>query len=271
MALAGFLASCGDNIVDPKLPPGATRFSPPTFYATWWEMTKSCSGRSGSLSNVTWYEVPAGVPFELDGERVSAYWSAGSNRIVISASVYDHGPVIRHEMLHALLGSKGHSRRDFLEDCLGYVTCTSKCVTDAGPPPVVPASVPRVTPTALEVTMTIAPSVVRSTVDDGYFTLTVQARNPAGNPVFVLLPILTFSDLPSSFSYQFSGPSGEFDFLPVFDDGVQSFAAGETKVHAFDFFADNNGALKGHLFPGLYTVTAGYGGQMTPIRSLQLF
>src|SRR5688500_9835448 len=105
IALTWFLAACGDNVVDPRLPAGAVQFTPPTCYSTWWEMTKSCSGRSGSLDDVTWYQVPAGVSLELDGESVSAYWSAASNRIVISASVRDDGHVIRHEMLHALLGT----------------------------------------------------------------------------------------------------------------------------------------------------------------------
>jgi hypothetical protein len=174
-------------------------------------------------------------------------------------------------MLHSLLGSKGHSRRDFLEDCLGYVTCTPQCVADAGPAPVVPASVPRVAPAALEVTIAIAPNIVRSSVNHGYFTLTVRARNPAGNPVFVVLPTPDLADKPVSFSYQVFGPHGETDFVFMLDEGVASFAAGETKIHVFDLFADNNGMLRGHLFPGQYTVAAGYGLQMTPSQFLQLF
>ena len=79
MALAA-AASCADNIVDPKLPQGATSFTAPAVYTTWWEMTKACSGRSGSLAAISWYKVPAGLPLELDGQSVSAYWSAGSNQ-----------------------------------------------------------------------------------------------------------------------------------------------------------------------------------------------
>ena len=269
--LGGSLLSCGDTLVDPKLPFGATPFTPPSFYADWWEMTKACTGRSGSLSDVTWYTVPEGVPLELDGEQVSAYWSAASNQIVVSASVRDNGQVVRHEMLHALLGSKGHPRQEFLEKCLGYVACSTKCVADAGPAPIVPASVPRVTPAALEVTMAITPFTVRSSVNHGHFTLTVRARNPAGSPVFVVLPTPSGAGKPVSFSYQFFGPSGESDFVYMLDEGVASFAAGETKIHVFDFFADNEGALMRHLFPGQYTVAAGYGLQMTPSQALQLF
>lgn len=265
VALAALLTACGDTIVDPKLPAGAVQFTPPSYFTTWWDMTKACSGRSGSLNDITWYVVPAGVPLELDDELVSAYWSAASNRIVLSAAVQDNGQVVRHEMLHALLASKGHSRQDYLEDCGGYVSCSSKCVADAGPAPIVPASVPRVSPTALEVGMTIAPNVIRSWENAGYFAVTVQARNPAAHPVLVVLPS------PVSFLYQFVGPSGEVGSVPVLDEGVQSFAAGETKVHVFDFFDDFQGALPGHLFPGNYGLTTGFAGHTTPVRSVQLF
>ena len=265
LALAALL-SCGDNIVDPELPSAAVAFTPPAYYATWWEMTKSCSGRSGSMSGVEWYSVPG--PLFLNGEAVSAYWSAGSNRIILSGEVIDDGQVVRHEMLHALLGDKGHSRGDFLERCAGYVTCSSQCVADAGPAPVVPATVPRVSPSALEVTMAIEPNVVRASVNSGYFTVTVRARNPAGNPVFVVLP--GDSDpLPVSFASQLLGPSPEMQTVLVRDAAVASFAAGETKVHAFDFFVDNQGSLPRHIFPGLYTVRGTFGGHNAPTLSLQ--
>lgn len=268
MALLGFLAACGDNIVDPRLPPGAKAFTPPSFYSTWWEMTKACSGRSGSLSDVKWYVVPSGVQLELDGESANAYWSAGSNQIVLSELVVDDGQVVRHEMLHALLGKQGHSRRDFLEICAGYVACTSKCVEDAGPAPVVPANVPRVAPSALEVTMTISPNPLFGGVNAGYFTVLVRARNPAGTPVFVVLPGSS-DPLPVSFVAQLLGPASELESTFVRDAAATSFAAGEVKVHAFDFFVDDDGDRRRHIFPGLYTVRGSYGGQRAPDQALQ--
>ena len=269
MLLAWFVASCGDNIVDPDLPAGAVRFTPPSFYSTWWEMTKACSGRSGSLDEVEWYVVPAGVRLELDGESVSAYWSAGSNQIVLSEPVRDDGQVVRHEMLHAMLGSKGHSRREFLENCAGYVSCTSKCVDDAGPAPIVPATVPRVDPSALEVTSIVTPIPVRSGVNEGHFTVTVRARNPASNAVVVVLPDAS-NPLPVSFRCQLLGPSGEMEAAFVRDPGATSFAAGETKVHVFDFFVDDQGVQPRHIFPGLYGVRASYGGKLAPDLTIQV-
>ena len=266
--MAGSVLSCSDNIVDPRLPPGAMPFTPPSFYSTWWEMTKACSGRSGSLNDVKWYVVPSGVPLELDGESANAYWSAGSNQIVLSESVVDNGQVVRHEMLHALLGKQGHSRRDFLEICAGYVACTSKCVEDAGPATAVPVTVPRVAPSALEVTVTISPNPLFSAVNAGYFTVLVSARNPASTPVFVVLPGAS-DPLPVSFACQLIGPSSELEAAFVRDAAAASFAAGEVKVHAFDFFVDDHGDRRWHIFPGLYGVRGSYGGHLAPDQSLQ--
>lgn len=266
-AVAGSILSCADNIVDPRLPPGATQFTPPAVYTTWWEMTQACSGRSGSLDAVTWYEVPAHVPLESDGRRVTAYWSAASNQIVVSATVARNGQVVRHEMLHALLRTKGHSRADFLERCAGRVTCTSQCVEDAGPAPVVPASVPRVAPSAMQVTVRADPVNPLSSVNDGYFSMTVRVHNPAPNPVFVVLPEPTTLGAPMSFSYRLSGVGSEAVNLIALDAGVATFAAEETKEHVFDFFI-GNGSLPGHVYPGLYTFWGAYGTYPAPDYSL---
>ncbi|MEO7711806.1 MAG: hypothetical protein ABIV10_02675, partial [Gemmatimonadaceae bacterium] len=258
------VASCGDNIVDPTLPQGATAFTAPAVYTTWWEMTKACSSRSGSLAAISWYVVPAALPLALDGQSVSAYWSAGSNQIVISAAVAEDGPVIRHEMLHALLGSKGHPREEFLGRCAGYVTCTSKCAEDAGPAPVMPTSVPRVSPTDLIVTAVIAPPPNSGLVDGNYFAIVVRARNPFGYTVAAALPTsAVLPDAKISFAYTITGVGGESAQIYAFDGSASTFAAGETKTHVFDFFV-GDGFRQGRIFTGPYTANVGYGGNFAP-------
>lgn len=265
LALAAFLESCGDNIVDPKLPAGALQFTPPSHYATWWEMTKSCSGRTGSMADVTWYQVAADL-FTLEGQPVSAYWSAGSNQIVLSGEVLDDGQVVRHEMLHALLKEKGHSRAEFLEKCAGYVTCTAGCVSDAGPAPPVPSTVPRVSASALEVTMRITRDPPFGI--GGVFTITVSARNPAAATVFVNLPTIGQSQI--SFAYSIPGPVSKSDRVTVHDYSSATFAAGETKLHVFELFADGQGNLPRHIYPGQYTVTGVFGGQSAASQFIQV-
>lgn len=268
LTLVAFLTSCGDNIVDPRLPAGAIQFTPPPHYATWWEMTKSCSGRSGSMEGVNWYQVPAEL-FVLDGKSVSAYWSAGSNQIVLASGVLDDGQVVRHEMLHALLGEKGHSREQFLEKCAGIVTCTANCVVDAVAAPPVPSSVPRVSPSALEVTMDIRRDPPFGAVAISHYTVTMRTRNPAANTVFVNLP--TLSQFEVSFGLSLTGPTSKLERVFVHDYSSATFAAGETKIHVFDLFVDNQGLLPWHFARGPYTVRGTYGGQAAPLESLQLF
>lgn len=264
MALAA-VASCADNIVDPKLPEGATPFTVPAVYTSWWEMTKACSGRPGSLAAISWYEVPLGALLELDGQSVSAYWSAGSNQIVVSAAVTEDGPVIRHEMLHALLGSKGHPREEFLGRCAGYVTCSSKCAEDAGPAPGIPTSVRRVSPTELIVTAEIAPATNLRIVESSYFAITVQARNPFAYAVVAVLPTsAVVRDAKISFAYTITGVGGESAQIHALDSSASTFAAGETKVHVFDFFV-GDGFRQGRIFTGPYTATVGYGGHFAPV------
>ncbi len=264
MALAA-AASCADNIVDPKLPPGATPFTAPAVYTTWWEMTKACSGRSGSLAAISWYKVPSGLPLKLDGQSVSAYWSAGSNQIVISELVKEDGPIIRHEMLHALLRSKGHPREEFLERCAGYVTCGIKCAEDAGTAPVIPASVPRVSPTDLIVTAAIAPITDIRVIEGSYFAITVRARNPYTYTVVAALPAsAVVPNAKLSFAYTINGDGGESAQIHALDSSASTFAAGETKAHVFDFFV-GDGARHGRFFSGVsYTATGGYGGHLAP-------
>jgi len=132
----------------------------------------------------------------------------------------------------------------------------------------VPATVPRVAPTALEVSIMVEPGTVRASENSGYFAVTVRARNPAGNPVFVVLP--DESNPPAtSFAVQFVGPSPEIQAVTARDPAIASFAAGETKVHAFDFFVDNQGALPRHIYPGLYTLRGTFGGHSAPEQGFQ--
>ena len=177
----------------------------------------------------------------------------------------EDGAIIRHEMLHALLGSKGHPREEFLGRCAGYVTCTSKCAEDAGPAPVVPTSVPRVSPTDLIVTAAIAPPTNLGIVDGSYFAIVVRARNPYTHTVVAALP--TSAVVPGariSFAYTINGVGGESAQIYALDGSASTFAAGETKAHVFDFFV-GDGFRQGRIFTGPYTAMVGYGGHFAPM------
>jgi hypothetical protein len=55
--------------------------SNPAVYARWWSLVESCSGLQGSLSDVSWYQVPGSENVARSGEQVAGYWASVENRI----------------------------------------------------------------------------------------------------------------------------------------------------------------------------------------------
>jgi hypothetical protein len=259
--LAATLVAACEQIVDPALPTDAIAFTPPPLYTRWWAMTESCSGKNGSLSSVKWDVVPNTSDFLLNGETVSGYWTEGSNSIVVAAGVRLDGAVVRHEMLHALTRTSGHSRADFLERCGGVVSCTSQCVTDAGTVPTIDPALPVVSPDSLDVTVELAPAQPSLAVDSGAFTMIISVHNPANHSIVAALPQLTGGtsavysfDIKSTFA-----PGGRFQGVrSIADPSVIVFAAGETKHQYFDFIIGNITSGR-TITPGLYDFSGAYG------------
>jgi hypothetical protein len=268
--------SCG-HLVDPPLPADATQFAPPPVYTRWWAMVEECSGLTGSLDNVQWYSAPEQL-FDPNnsGEPVEGYWSAATNRIVLSSNDTIDGSTVRHEMLHALTRSGAHTRSQFLRNCGGVVPCPTKCVQEAGAPVTPDAGTPRIAPSELEVTSAISPQTPGFDTDDGLATFTVSARNPFPYPVVVLLSAIG-GGIATTYRYDMIREAGgnvsSADF--AYDIGGTYFAAGETKRDVFDFIlvpisTPSFGAVPGTgtggiaLPPGNYVFRGDYGGQFAP-------
>ncbi len=164
------------------LPGGAHRFAAPAQYRAWWALTEACSGLRGDFSAVTWYVVPNADSFSLEGETVNGAWSSDGNRIVLGASVTTDGSLVRHEMLHALLQSGKHPRKQFLADCGDIVVCIEQCVTDAGGPPDTSQDAPILPPSALPAAVLLAPDTVPIATDSGWITITVTLTNTSNQP-----------------------------------------------------------------------------------------
>ena len=120
--LASLLRVAACTIVDP-LPPTAKRFSPPSVYGAWWSMTEACSGTTASFNAIEWYVVPTVQLFRHDGQDVAGYYDSRRHRIVLAQPGQLYGPLVRHEMLHAINGAPGHPRSQFLGRCGGVVVC----------------------------------------------------------------------------------------------------------------------------------------------------
>jgi hypothetical protein len=109
-------------------------------------MMEQCSGRSGALQDIVWYQVPGTSTVMVNGQSAEGYWNAAERRMVVASTAVLDGGTIRHEMLHALLGVHGHPRSQFLGTCAGLVTCADNCVADAGLMPIPSDGVGGLTP-----------------------------------------------------------------------------------------------------------------------------
>lgn len=101
-----------------RLPHDAKPLVPPAIYRTWWAATEACAGLRGSFESITWYAV-SGSAFSVSGGSAVGLtrilpWR--TDVVLARAHVADE-LVVRHEMLHALLGRGGHPPVYFEERC----------------------------------------------------------------------------------------------------------------------------------------------------------
>jgi len=230
-------------------------------------MTESCSGRTGPLSEIDWYVVPGVPQFEHKGRAVSGYWSSRDDRVVLAEQAMLDGGLVRHEMLHALLGHAEHTRDAFLERCGGSVVCLAGCLQDVESAPVSGPTIVRVTPGEMHIDVVVEPAQPQRSIDEGHFRLMVTVTNPRADSVIVLLP--SSGDAPpASFSFLLnSGRTGLWFTEHAWDAGVTVFAPGATRRAVFDFqLADRFDGIRA-LPEGVYEVKGGFGPASSIMRS----
>jgi hypothetical protein len=247
-----------DRIVDPKLPDDAELFTPPPVYSTWWQMTEACSGLNGSLSAVTWYKTDQVVHDVRTGEVVAGYWTAGSNRIVLTSTVMLDGGTVRHEMLHALLQKGGHQRDQFLGKCAGTVDCEEACVEEAGTYPNPPETPLEIAGDGIEITTQVEPGTPLRSIDEGRFTVTVYAHNTSSHWVTVTPRAPAAAN--ETFAVELSGANGSTGKHEIaIDPSQRIFAPNETKRQVFDMVIGDY-PFGNQLLPGDYVARASYAG-----------
>lgn len=119
-ALPILLTACGTGTEPTSdLPAGAVAVSPSQSYSDWFAKTEACSGVTGSLSTIQFFVVPGVTEFSTTAGNKIGMWIKQGNRsrIVIAGSFQDHEMVVRHEMLHALIGVTGHPAGLFEGEC----------------------------------------------------------------------------------------------------------------------------------------------------------
>jgi hypothetical protein len=267
LILSGLLSSvvACESTTAVELPPTAVSLAPPARFALWWRMTEACSGVQGDLASVSWYVVPNTTTLDLDGERVHGYWVRGANRIVLADAHRYDGPLVRHEMLHALLRVPGHPRATFLSACDGIVACDGACETEAGGRPPPPASAPELLPRDLGTRVEVIPSMPAVSIDDGAVVVTVTITNPRNEPVWVRLTP--------------QGPgdplSHTFGVLIDYDDPVKIGTSGYTWIASQRFPLGARERRRyivfdGDLFAGRYGVRGYFNVDTAPRIALQV-
>ena len=102
---------------------------PPVDYDAWWRATEACAGVRGEISAVRWFVIDQDR-FSVDGTWFNAFWFAAGNIIVLARPYVYDGPVVRHEMLHALLRRGDHPAAYFRGRCARVVRCAQECQRD---------------------------------------------------------------------------------------------------------------------------------------------
>lgn len=122
-AVLGMVLTLSCTMPTGPLPDGAERIEPPLIFRVWWQQVESCAGRSESFRAVTWYRVPVQheLGFPHRGRLVTGLWAARGNRILLSDHVLESPPIVRHEMLHAILRSGDHPTHYFVVRCGDWV------------------------------------------------------------------------------------------------------------------------------------------------------
>jgi hypothetical protein len=109
LGLLTLLSGCGFD------PEGDTPMTPPAVYREWWAKTESCSGRTGDFDRLRW-SVIEGYSFPCSSGDCAGHWRTNHHVFLASEWVMDE-MVVRHEMLHDLLGKPGHPDPPFGIGC----------------------------------------------------------------------------------------------------------------------------------------------------------
>lgn len=241
------------------LPLTAQRFEPPAIYSRWWQMVEQCSGRAGDFRRVEWFRVPEPL-VQYGGRYVGGFWESRGNRIVLAGEFPDDGVMVRHEMLHAILGRGGHPPELFLGSCARVLDCVL-CANTKMPA----IAFKRVASSALEVTSS-AELLTPEADGQRWVALRVAARNRLESAV--LVSDTGVASPPPGFLYTLQGPTyGYIGGYPAAHLSQLFFRPGETKQWLFEFRVAGQPA-RYRLSPGWYILKGGFGRTWAAFDSL---
>lgn len=229
------LAECSTPVAPPSFPSQAVALQVPAPYTLWWRATEQCSGLNAALSGVKWYVLPSASELVVGGHAYDGYWWPDGNRVVLTKRAALDGQLVRHEMLHVLIGVHGHPRSYFFDRCAGIVACEGTCQAEGGGVPAPDPNGALVDASALDVSVQVTPAVSVFQVDSGWLTVTVSARNPRPQSVWVrLLRQSADAAAGPTFGYTFGNGTEAYLFST---DPRLPFGPGQTTRYMFDAHA----------------------------------
>jgi hypothetical protein len=229
--------ACTGTTTEPPLPAGAVPIIAKPQYALWWRLAERCAGVSGDMGAINWYVVPDAAA--LGSDDVQGMYYPVSHRIVLAGRFAESAPLVRHEMLHALVTPREHPSEYFQNRCGGVVACDDVCLRDGGPLAPVDSGGAIIRVADLDVAARVdstAPSLAR---DSGWIALTVELRNPRAYAVRAHLVPLA----PGYFAAATYGYQRDYCDLPAVSnptymwrtDRLIVLGPGEVQRHVFDF------------------------------------
>jgi hypothetical protein len=96
-------------------PEGDQPISAPPIYREWWAKTQACSGLTGNFERVRW-SVVEGPSFPCSSGECAGHWNS-NHQIFLAGDWMMDEMVVRHEMLHDLIGRPGHPDPPFGVGC----------------------------------------------------------------------------------------------------------------------------------------------------------
>jgi hypothetical protein len=123
-------AGCRDftAVAAPELPAGAVTLDPLPDYVSWWSTVERCAGRKADVSRIHWFSIPGRTSFVYHDGQYDGYWWSEVHWILLAGDKVENGMIVRHEMLHDLLGRGDHPPEYFQQRCANIVACNGTCL-----------------------------------------------------------------------------------------------------------------------------------------------
>lgn len=109
---AGLLIAVSACGFDPQ---GDVPLDPPPVYREWWLKTQACSGLTGNFDRIQW-SVIEGPSFACSSGQCAGHWN-NDHHIFLAGDWVMNEMVVRHEMLHDMIGRPGHPAPPFGQGC----------------------------------------------------------------------------------------------------------------------------------------------------------